>query len=87
MTYRAKVYGPSTSEVFGCDVHEVASPADVKTVDGILVVIKPPFDGRPAMVDSSGRRSPARKATRGSQVCYPVGGWTKVIVTDYIEED
>lgn len=85
MTFRAKVYGPSVTGQFGVDIHEITGPADVRDVDGVLLIIKPATEGRPFNPDSG---IPARrKATRGSQVAYPRGGWTKVIITDYVEEE
>jgi hypothetical protein len=38
MTSRVKVYGPSTSDVFGCDVHQIESPANVVENSGVLQI-------------------------------------------------
>lgn len=89
--YRVKVQGPSTQEsVFGVDMFVVTSPADVTDMDGVLIVLVPPYPGRPAVEHDPARPSvsvPARKATGPSQVVYPRGGWTKVTITQILEED
>ena len=88
--FRVKVYGPSTSSVFGCDIHDIEGPASVRDVDGVLIVTTKPYPGRPAQEPDPSRPSvvvPRRRATRGSQVAYPRGGWTKAIVTDYVEDE
>lgn len=88
MTYRVKVYGKSVTGPFGADVYEIASPADVKDLDGVLLITTVPFAGAPAVESDDGRvKRAARKPTRGSQVAYPRGGWTKSVVTDYIDEE
>lgn len=87
--YRVKVYGRSVSGPFGCDIFEINSPADVVDTDGVLVIKTRPTPHIPAEPPVPGGRAgrPARKATNGSQVCYPRGGWSKVIVTDYIDDN
>lgn len=90
MTYRVKIVGPSTrNSVFNADIFEIAGPSSVQEVDGILVIQTLPYPGRPAEAPTPGGRPgrAARRATRGSHVCYPRGGWDKVTITDYIEED
>lgn len=87
MTYRVKVYGPEPSRShFGTDVYVVDSPADVSDVDGVLLIKTPPTPFVKGE-DSPSRKIPDRKATRGSQVCYARGTWTKVVVTDYIDNN
>jgi uncharacterized protein (DUF2126 family) len=84
MTYRATVRGSSTRDShFGIDTMEVESPASVREVDGVLIITTLPWKPRPS--EAATRRP--RKATRGSVVCYPRGGWDKVTVTDFIDEE
>lgn len=88
--YRVKVQGPSTREsVFGCDILKVEQPRDVTDRDGVLIVTTLPYPGRPAVENDPERPGvfiPARKATGPSQVVYPRGGWTKVTITQILEE-
>jgi hypothetical protein len=91
MTFRAKVQGPSVKSVFGADIFLVESAASVKDVDGVLVITTLPYPGRPGLEQGEDPTRPsvsypARKATRGSVVAYPRGGWDKVTITDYVEE-
>lgn len=85
MTYRAKIEGPSVTSSFGVDIFEIANPDSVQDIDGVLVVTTLPTPAVPA-AEVLGRRYAARKATHGSQVCYPRGGWTKVTITDYVDD-
>lgn len=79
--YRVRVQGPSATGRFGGDWHWIESPSCVTDKDGLLIVQAPPFPGTPAH-----RGMPARKATGPSQIIYPRGGWTKVTITELLEE-
>lgn len=81
--YRVKVTGPAVDGPFGAAAYVVASPQDIREVEGVLMITMPARPRRPYPHD------PSRftQATRSTQVIYPRGGWHRVIIDDVIEED
>jgi hypothetical protein len=93
MAYRVRVEGPSASRSFGGgDLYKVERPTDITDHDGVLIILLPPYAGRPGLKlgedpDRPGVSYPARKATGPSQVVYPRGGWHKVTIVELLDDN
>lgn len=90
MTYRVQVHRPlkDAGDYGHVDRLVVNSPSDVVDTDGVLLITIPAQDARDIPLPvSMGDKTRTIPASRSSIVAYPRGGWTKVVVTDVVDED
>lgn len=77
--YFVKVFGPSITGPFECDTYLVESPDKVRDQDGVLLILAPA--GKLHLADGTPCDFPA------THIVYPRGGWTKIVVSEKVEED